>query len=283
VKATADVFTSYFLGSPETAHVISESKHLLDDSNAAKEQMDSVKKQLKSILRPGNEISPVFLAQAGWPNELPQPHVVLQEVATIMSRMRVVMHLNWANKNVNQLQRRWCCFESPKLFKERWDKLFSSFCSPQYSDSDSSASKQVYSPDPSGIPELYDSMKYDALHNRQFLEAIFSDPEQGRSSNCTSPLEGSTDGYSSDDFKEVSVDLRNLYRYVRNLFNFVAPQEYGISDKEKKTIGMLVSFPLLKNIITDLKDFRSSDKPKARLYFTKGNKYMCMHKYVYNI
>jgi inositol hexakisphosphate/diphosphoinositol-pentakisphosphate kinase len=260
--------------------VISESKYLLDDSNAAKEQMDAVKKQLKSLLRPGYDIPSVLLAQCGWPANMAQPHVILQEVSAIMARLRTVMRLNWVTKDVEQLQRRWCCFESPNLFKERWEKMFNNFCMTQVSDSDDSdEKKEVSCPDPSGIPELYDSLKYDALHNRQFLEAMFSDPE---SSSALSPTESIGSGSSENESyrsshtpsETVSADLRNLYAYVRVLFNFVAPQEYGISEKEKKTIGMLIGLPLLKSILRDLEDFKESEKPKTRLYFTKGTHIM---------
>ena len=272
----ADVFTRYFLGQPESIDgVITESKYLLDDSNAAKEQMDAVKKQLKSLLRPGYEIPLVLLAQCGWPVDMPQPHVVLQDVSAIMARLRTIMRSNWATKDVENLQRRWCCFESPTLFRERWEKMFNNFCMTQASDSDDSdVKKEATYPDPSGIPELYDSLKYDALHNRQFLEAIFVDPE------CSTPPSPTVDSNNleNDNYRPptdinvetVSADLRNLYAYVRILFNFVAPQEYGISEKEKKTIGMLIGLPLLKSILQDMEDFKSSEKPKTRLYFTKG-------------
>ncbi|GAN09799.1 inositol hexakisphosphate kinase/inositol pyrophosphate synthase [Mucor ambiguus] len=287
VRATADVFTRYFLGRPESIDgVISESKYLLDDSNAAKEQMDAVKKQLKSLLRPGYEIPTILLAQCGWPANMAQPHTILQEVSTIMGRLRTVMRLNWASKDVDQLQRRWCCFESPNLFKERWEKMFNTFCVNQVNDSsDSDVKKESSCPDPSGIPELYDSLKYDALHNRQFLEAIFSDPE---TSGVATPTEdhGSTSSDTSyrsttETSEAIGDDLRNLYAYVRVLFNFVAPQEYGISEKEKKTIGMLIGLPLLKSILHDMEDFKTSDKPKTRLYFTKESHVHALLNLVY--
>ncbi|EIE79050.1 hypothetical protein RO3G_03755 [Rhizopus delemar RA 99-880] len=281
VRATAEIFTRYFLGQPESIEgIISESKYLLDDSNAAKEQMDTVKKQLKHLLCPGYEVPPVLLAQANWPSDYPQPHVILQEVSNTMCRLRNIMRLNWATKNIDQLQRRWCCFESPTLFKERWEKMFNNFCSDSPNNFENSSdtlsdTKQKNSlwPDPSSIPELYDSLKYDALHNRQFLEAIFSDPEI---SATPSPSFGRNNQNSFSNSKTVeypnNTDLRNLYVYVRELFNFVAPQEYGISEKEKKTIGMLIGLPLLKSIINDLENFKDSEKPKTRLYFTKGSK-----------
>ncbi|KAI8366808.1 histidine phosphatase superfamily-domain-containing protein [Radiomyces spectabilis] len=249
VRATADVFARWFLGQPESVDgVIMESKYLLDDSNAAKEQMDAVKKELKTLLRSGYEVSPLQLAQAGWPTDMPQPHMVSQEVQTIMARMRATMHHNWATKDVNAIQRRWCCFESPNLFKERWEKMFKTFC-----DADGN-------PDPAGIPELYDSLKYDALHNRTFLEAIF----------C-----------NDDDKEGSSTDLRNLYMYMRVLFNFVAPQEYGITDAEKKNIGLLISLPLLKAILRELEEIKTSDNPRTRLFFTKESHVHALLNLVY--
>ncbi|KAI9474837.1 histidine phosphatase superfamily-domain-containing protein [Zychaea mexicana] len=289
VRATADVFARRFLGQPESIEgVISESKSLLDDSNAAKEQGDAVKRQLKTLIRPGYEIPQLQLAQVGWPKDMPQPHVVMQEISLIMSRLRQIMRYNWQIKDVDQIQRRWCCFESPALFRERWEKQFKNFCdhgSGDESDEADIRNRMHSAPDPAWIPELYDALKYDALHNRPFLQGIFSDPDAPAPESETGSTDGSSSrGRPSTDSSSVihgSSDLRKLYKYVRTMFDFVAPQEYGITDEEKKSIGLLIGLPLLKSILSDLRDIKYSDNPKTRLYFTKESHVHALLNLVY--
>lgn len=271
------MFARRFLGQPESIEgVISESKYLLDDSNAAKDPGDAVKRQLKEMLKPGHEIPPLQLAQVGWPTDTPQPHVIMQEISLIMSRLRQIMRRNWVTKDIDQLQRRWCCFESPTLFRERWEKMFRNFCdhgSDDESDEATIRNRLHSAPDPAWIPELYDMLKYDALHNRPFLQGIFNNPEAATDSESASNDGGSSRGRVSTDSSSAeysSSDLRKLYKYVKIMFDFVAPQEYGISDTEKKDIGLLVGLPLLKGILGDLKDMKYANAPKTRLYFTKG-------------
>lgn len=152
IWATA-LFGSYELGSDE----ISIRKDLLDDSNAAKDLMDKVKKKLKPLLREGKEAPPQF----AWPPKMPEPYLVIKRVVELMNYHKQIMDRNFETKDVASMQRRWCCNEDPMLFQERWDKLFKEFVT-------------VDKVDPSKISELYDTMKYDALHNRQFLENIFA-------------------------------------------------------------------------------------------------------------
>lgn len=292
VRATADVFARRFLGQPESIDgIISESKSLLDDSNAAKEQVDAAKRHLKAMIRPGYEIPQLQLAQVGWPRDMPQPHVIMQEISLIMSRLRHIMRHNWATKDVDQIQRRWCCFESPALFRERWEKMFRNFCdhgSGDESDEADIRNRMHSAPDPAWIPELYDALKYDALHNRPFLQGIFNDPEApctvDNESTSTDTSSSTTRGRpSTDSFNAVQCgsDLRKLYKYVRIMFDFVAPQEYGINDEEKKNIGLLIGLPLLKSILNDLKDIKYADHSKTRLYFTKESHVHALLNLVY--
>ncbi|KAL5120601.1 inositol hexakisphosphate and diphosphoinositol-pentakisphosphate kinase [Pleosporales sp. CAS-2024a] len=187
VTTSAQIFGASFLDKDQyLAERISVRKDLLDDSNAAKDLMDKVKKKLKTLLRAGTKAPPQF----AWPKDTPEPYIVARQVVDLMKFHQRVMNHNFKkidseavssltaiqsppsqpttpgqslhqHTNVNHIQSRWCCNEGPELFKERWEKLFKEFA-----DADKV--------DPSKISELYDSMKFDALHNRPFLEWVFT-------------------------------------------------------------------------------------------------------------
>lgn len=270
VRDTAEVFARWFLDDPESLDgIISESKYLLDDSNAAKDPSDAVKRKLKGLLRPGNNIPEYMLAQMGWSAKLPQPHVILQEITSIMERMQRNMRENWVKKMdiVDNIQRRWCCLDSPMLFRERWEKLFRNFSIVPTSD-ESDESEVKGSPDPSYIPALYDSLKYDALHNRPFLQAMFANTSD-EDVESVNTARTSVDSNSNNLYFSCNSDIRRLYNLAKIMFDFIAPQEFGITDTEKKNIGMLISFPLLKKILCDLEEMQSAETGRTRLYFTK--------------
>ena len=360
---TAQIWAASFLNKKEVAESsITVRKDLLDDSNAAKDVMDKVKKKLKLLLREGHKAPPQF----AWPSNMPEPSVVVRKVAELMVFHRKVLRFNFKKLNggaaaslsalnkageasthvpksgsggslaqaqaVSAIQSRWCCGEDPELFKERWEKLFSEFCD----------SEKI---DPSKISELYDTMKFDALHNRQFLEWVFTpdanmpneeiteepklpteptpDPPTSNSSldllkhkrknsngekmvdapaekaanpnlahrmglrrksvmNPPSPqpeIAGESQesyfklykgtGQSKVKWDARLENLRELYKLAKVLFDFVCPQEYGISDEEKLEIGLLTSLPLLKEIVNDLEEVQASDEAKSFVYFTK--------------
>lgn len=99
-----------------------------------------------------------------------------------------------------------CCDDEPWLFRERWEKLFEDFCD---------VKQEKF--DPSRVSELYDTIKYCALHHRLFLFAIFN--ENGA---------GPEDQQQPQDRR-----LHELYGRAKALFDLVAPQEYGIEPEEK--------------------------------------------------
>ncbi|KAL2065339.1 hypothetical protein VTL71DRAFT_3008 [Oculimacula yallundae] len=350
VTTSAQIWASAFTDQKELPpDFITVRKDLLDDSNAAKDEMDKVKKKLKGLLRQGNEAPPQF----AWPANMPEPSIVQRYVVQLMKFHRRVMRANYsklyggASSSLNaianpgdkekgeptsngnalsqatatgNIQSRWCCGEDAELFKERWEKLFSEFCD----------GEKV---DPSKISELYDTMKFDALHNRQFLEWVFTpsktilaeeeeaiaaesmgiekqkeqprEPEESAVVDTqTVPMEKSETNRSLHRrmFRRRSVmvgsknaeetpeqyfrlftgssqtkaktdarleKLRELYKMAKVLFDYICPQEYGMTDAEKLEIGLLTSLPLLKEIVQDLEEMQASDDAKSFIYFTK--------------
>ncbi|KAH9887130.1 histidine phosphatase superfamily-domain-containing protein [Xylariomycetidae sp. FL2044] len=371
VTASAQIWAASFMDKKEMPEeFITIRKDLLDDSNAAKDEMDKVKKKLKGLLRKGNERPPQF----AWPESMPEPSEVQTRVVQLMNFHRRVMQHNYSKlysgavnslnaitapgqekpvgetsnssmasslsqaNALNSIQSRWCCGEDAELFRERWEKLFAEFCDHE-------------KVDPSKISELYDTMKFDALHNRQFLEWVFTPPRQmleeefgitiNREGKATpkdkDPEETNktaddrsdksqaihspqgertdrserperTDRADKPDQKSVKrifrrrswlkhpnetsqsaeyfhlhkgnsrtkaktderfEPLRELYQLAKVLFDFICPQEYGISDSEKLEIGLLTSLPLLKEIVRDLEEMQASDDAKSFFYFTK--------------
>lgn len=300
VLLSAQIWAQALFGADELgSDEISVRKDLLDDSNAAKDLMDKVKKKLKPLLREGKEPPQQF----AWPSKMPEPYYVIKRVVELMNYQQKIMHHNFATRDVDAMQPKWCCAEDPSLFKERWDKLFKEF-------------HNVEKVDPAKISELYDTMKYDALHNRKFLEQIFDpcevvDPELGNhslvdrypinilaknnfkiidsnhSSSSTSVKSGGNSvgslgwvlesgktshasSKSGSIFDEVRfMQLRELYKLAKVLFDFICPKEYGISDSEKLDIGLLTSLPLAKQILKDLEDMKNRDEPACVAYFTK--------------
>lgn len=158
------------------------------------------------------------------------------------------MRENWAKMDVEAIQTRWCCSEYPALWKERWDKIFVEFCDVE---------PEKF--DPSRISELYDSIKYDALHNQPFLETIFTPNSEHES--ATPDRAVSTN--------KPPAKLKELYANAKILFDYIAPAEYGIEKAEKLEIGVLTSWPLLKQILEDLKEARDSEEARGNFYFTK--------------
>ncbi|OOF94453.1 hypothetical protein ASPCADRAFT_6138 [Aspergillus carbonarius ITEM 5010] len=343
VSTSAQIWACSFLDQKELPeNFIQVRKDLLDDSNAAKDLMDKVKKKLKLLLREGSAPS-----QFTWPKDnIPEPSVVLATVVELMKYHRDIMRHNFrrleessshtsrrngededctlsSQHNVecetplSSIQGRWCTGEDPMLFKERWEKLFAEFCD----------TEKV---DPSKLSELYDSMKFDALHNRQFLEWVFMPPDSddsdderygqsskkakrddivGESGVGQDKYEEHTDGahfahrfgwkkrmhafelmphfralddsydhyfklYPGSSPTKAKIDgrlskLRELYKLAKVLFDYVTPQEYGITDTEKLEIGLLTSLPLLQGIVRDLEEVQASPDAKSFFYFTK--------------
>ncbi|KAF9115363.1 hypothetical protein BGX27_008132 [Mortierella sp. AM989] len=233
VRATAELFAQKFLDLREVPKdMLLIRKEMLDDNNAAKEKTDIVKKELYNLLQPDHAED----IERYWPKGQADPGQLVQDIIASMRTLRATMHKNFKQEDVTLIQKTWCCYESPSLFFERWEKIFGDF-----------VDGGPVEFDPSKVSELYDSLKYDALHNRIFLENIFVDRD---SDSGMGPI-------------------KDLYSKTKILFDFVSPLEYGINEADRLEIGLLTSLPLIKQVVDDLEACKRSSRPCTRLYFTK--------------
>ena len=233
VLASAETFAQAFLDGSESdapKNMIVR-KDLLDDSNAAKDLMDNVKEELRARLQPTPENA--HLRPEHWPKDLPPPSLIGTEIQKLLHSLGETMHENFSKLDVDVIQDRWCTHETPALFCERWDKMIEDFDCPN---------------EPSRASELADMLSHDGLHNRAFLETIFSRAE--------------------DDEAHKLERLHHLYRMSLALFDYICPREYGITPEQKEHIGLLTSQPLLQSIVQNLQ-VSEDVKGMCTFYFTK--------------
>ncbi|CEP23493.1 VIP1 [Cyberlindnera jadinii] len=265
VLTSANFWAQSLLDGPVPEGLIQIRKDLLDDSNAAKDLMDKVKKRLKPLLREGKEAPPQFT----WPPKMPEPYYVIKRVVELMNYHQKIMEYHVEHDTFDDMKLEWCSGEDPSLFVERWNKLFKEFTN-------------LEKVDPSKISELYDTMKFDALHNREFLERIFSPVSSiEKPSKSTLLIDEYPEHLKLFQASEIQAHnhflfddqifkyLRELYKLSQVLFDFICPQEYGITQAEKLEIGLLTSVPLARKILGDLHDIIKNDKPGMIAYFTK--------------
>ncbi|KAI8323080.1 hypothetical protein GQ54DRAFT_316858 [Martensiomyces pterosporus] len=250
---------------------------MLDDSTVAKDEMEVAKSQLRDFFNFPGPLSenPYYSPSMKLPKDMGKhPRAFLQKTCDIMCRLIERMERNFddlGKDGASELQHEWCCNETADLFRERWKKILNDFQLV-----DKKTGEVLY--DPAKVGELYDSLKYDALHNRHFLERIFMSPEKLTSSPMHEAL---SSGQVSRSYEHsappeyppdplfTQQEVRELYYKAKLLFDFVTQREYGIEPPQRKKIGIQASVPLLRQLIADLNDVKVGKSARMRFYFTK--------------
>ncbi|KAG9044564.1 hypothetical protein FS837_007932 [Tulasnella sp. UAMH 9824] len=234
-------------------------KDLLDDSNAAKELMGDVKERLEILLRNGESERRPKLTCPKNMNAIPA--WVVQEAIQLMSSFRTTMRKLFETLEMDKIQERWCYVDDLFLFRERREKLLDDFCDvkEKFDPSRVGSLNQYHFLSENGIKwdffqvsELYDALKFSALHHRTFLFAIFS---------------GNGGTVDPNDRR-----LHELYGRAKGPFDLITPQEYGIEASENSSregIGVLTSLPLLPKIAADLEAVGNLGMRGLTVYFTK--------------
>lgn len=216
VVATANVFAKALLGLSEIPN------DLVKIDNPTPDEADIVSaKQIIDLAK--------TRMLAGRENSIKELYELLQCVSDYIL----------SNNQINT-QTNWCCSDSPLLFKERWKRL-----------STEVLSKPCSKLDPARIFDLYDSLKYDVIHHREYLRAV------------------------------AGPKLTELVDSVQKMFNDLATRQYGVDREEQIVVAKLLSGKLMECVLKDL------DKHmQFSFYFTKESNLHCLHtllKYSLNL
>ncbi|PVU99247.1 hypothetical protein BB560_005536 [Smittium megazygosporum] len=161
---------------PSLGSIITVDPGLLDDASAIKNETDKAKIHLRNFFNYRGNISENIYYTEGMnlPNEMASnPREFIKSIGFLLEKLVSNMHKNFKHLSESQLevlQPYWCCYETPKLFKERWEKMLADFKLEVFDD-------VIF--EPSKVGELYDSLKFDALHSRNFLESILCEDQMG--------------------------------------------------------------------------------------------------------
>lgn len=228
VQATAQVFSKAFFPIAELPdNFITTSSSLLDDNLVEKQLFDGVKQKIRQNFRR----NPLVIGILG-----------------ALRRHRDLLNGNYAK--FEEQPKRWCCSESPLLFKERWDKHFNDVLG---SCSGSEEEEECWNVDLSRISDLYDSIRYDAIHHRQFLLQMFVGEAAGE--------------LYEPNYKS----LVDLFDDLHRLFRLITPLEYGFTRGERLKTSKQISGRLMGKVVGELEDAcaEESSEPFVRLFFTK--------------
>ena len=244
VKATAVITAKALLHLAKLpSGLIANAPDLLDDNLEAKDEMESVKAYI------GQYLSEPFQNDLETIN--PYASDLAKDPSSFISQLTDLLnvhYLQFINTSPTDLtSHKWCCLDSNVLWRERWLKIFKDVL--PLNNSGQSTAVLPLQTEPGRICEVYDSLKYDELHNRAFLDYFFL-------------------GISPSP--ELRHSLHELFIRTKTLYNWVSISEYGISLTEKLSIGKKIIRKLLSKLIDDLKESTlPSTVPSCRLYFTK--------------
>eukprot|EP01117_Protostelium_nocturnum_P011563 TRINITY_DN4195_c0_g1_i1.p1 TRINITY_DN4195_c0_g1~~TRINITY_DN4195_c0_g1_i1.p1 ORF type:complete len:516 (+),score=202.01 TRINITY_DN4195_c0_g1_i1:1051-2598(+) len=217
VKRTAEAFTSGLLNVPED----SLDEKLFREDKLAVKLLGEIAAGKDLMIGPKTEIHKVMhLEDVSEYSHLPG----LIEIGNPLQTMKEIHGLIKELYNELPSQASLCEGETVPMMQQRWHRLTQNFYL---------SKKGTY--DTTKIPDIFDYINYDILHNHAALSHI---------------------------------DLSRLYEIAELCAKFIVPGEYGLVSKEKLDIGSLICEDLISKFYDDMMQMSGGEGAKTRLYFT---------------